>query len=42
MTAWNTSSGHHDNIISKKYTRLGVGIHNEDGTMYWVQIFAGD
>lgn len=42
MNAWNKSSGHHDNIISRKYTRLGVGIHNENGTMYWVQIFAGD
>lgn len=42
MNAWNKSKGHHESIISKKYDRLGVGIYNENGTMYWVQIFAAD
>lgn len=42
MNAWNKSSSHHEAIISKKYDRLGVGIHNENGIIYWVQIFAAD
>ena len=42
MSAWNKSTGHHKNIISKDYARLGVGIHYENGKYYWVQIFAGD
>lgn len=42
MSAWNKSAGHHENIISKAYARLGVGIHYENGKYYWVQIFAGD
>lgn len=42
MTAWNKSSGHHKNIISKNYARLGVGVHYENGKYYWVQIFAGN
>ena len=42
MNAWNKSSSHHEAIISKKYDRLGVGIHNENGVIYWVQIFAAD
>ena len=42
MKAWNKSKEHHKNIISKSYDRLGVGIHYENGTYYWVQIFAAD
>lgn len=41
MAAWNKSSGHHKNIISKDFARLGVGVHYENGKYYWVQIFAG-
>lgn len=42
MSAWNKSEGHHENIISKAYTRLGVGVHYENGKYHWVQVFAGD
>ena len=40
MNSWNKSKGHHNNIINKKFTRLGVGIYNDKGTLYWVQDFA--
>lgn len=42
MAAWNKSSGHHKNIISKDFAHLGVGVHYENGKYYWVQIFSGD
>ncbi len=42
MKAWMNSQGHRQNILSKSYSKLGVGCAKaSDGTLYWVQIFAG-
>ena len=43
MNSWMNSSGHRANILSKNYTKIGIG-HYEDasGTDYWVQIFVGE
>jgi len=42
MKGWMNSSGHRKNILSSKYSEIGVGIaENGKGTIYWVQIFKG-
>lgn len=40
VAAWVNSSGHYKSMINKTYHRLGVGVYNSNGYMYWVQIFA--
>lgn len=40
MEAWLNSSGHRANIMSKKFTKIGVGkAVNSKGDIYWVQLF---
>lgn len=40
MNSWMNSSGHRANIMSSKYTRIGIGHYETaDGTDYWVQLF---
>lgn len=43
VTAWMNSEGHRANIMSKNFTKLGVGYVNTSGGYghYWVQMFAG-
>ncbi len=42
MKGWMNSAGHRANILKDDYTRLGVGYAlDQNGTAYWVQIFAG-
>lgn len=42
MERWMNSSGHKSNIMSSKFTRIGVGVYvDSKGTHHWVQIFAG-
>jgi uncharacterized protein YkwD len=42
MEGWMNSSGHRENILNPAFTRLGVGVTAaSDGTLYWVQNFAG-
>ncbi|MFS0726574.1 stalk domain-containing protein [Paenibacillus sp. 1P07SE] len=36
-TAWMNSPGHRANILSKNFTKIGVGYYNG----YWVQLFTG-
>lgn len=40
MSGWMNSSGHRANILSSKYSRLGVGQVVINGRTYWVQFFA--
>lgn len=42
MKAWMESKGHRENILDKRYTSVGVGLHIKNGTAYWVQIFGID
>ena len=39
-TAWMNSSGHRMNILNGAYRRLGVGLAECGGRMYWTQVFA--
>lgn len=42
MNSWMNSSGHRANILSNKFTSIGIGCFVKDGTYYWVQVFNGD
>jgi len=40
--AWMNSSGHRQNILGKRYTRVGFGVKADDkGRNYWCAVFAG-
>lgn len=39
MNAWMNSSGHRANILSNKYTTIGVGYTMIGGVPYWTQMF---
>lgn len=41
MNSWMNSEGHRANILSSSFTMIGVGCYEENGTLYWTQIFAG-
>lgn len=41
MNAWMNSEGHRKNILSSKYSSIGVGCYRSGGKLYWVQIFGG-
>ena len=38
--SWKNSAGHYSNMIAEKFTRIGVGHFELNGTHYWVQLFA--
>lgn len=41
MSAWMKSTGHRQNILTKGYEKIGVGIaRTSQGTPYWTQMFA--
>lgn len=42
MNTWMNSEGHRRNILSKNYTRIGVGVYEVNGYTYWVQVFTSD
>ncbi len=40
INAWMNSAGHRRNILSKKYTQIGVGlVKDNQGVTYWTQLF---
>lgn len=39
MEAWMNSPGHKANILNESFSRLGVGLADNNGTLYWVQLF---
>lgn len=39
-TSWMNSSGHRANILNGAYGRIGIGLSECDGRMYWTQVFA--
>lgn len=42
VSAWMESPTHRENILRPQYSTIGVGINqSSDGTIYWVQMFAG-
>lgn len=40
VTGWKNSAGHYKNMVSTSFGRLGVGVYVQNGTYYWVQLFA--
>lgn len=43
MEDWMNSKSHRDNILNKKYTKIGVGYYrSEDGKNFWCQLFSSD
>mgnify|MGYP003309729232 CR=1 FL=1 len=40
VNAWMNSEGHRKNILNSNYSKIGVGCHNNGGTLYWAQFFA--
>ena len=41
MNAWMNSSGHRANILSSKFSKVGIGCYQSNGTLYWTQLFIG-
>lgn len=39
MNCWMQSQGHKDNILSKEYTHIGIGVYNINGEIYATQEF---
>lgn len=39
MKAWMNSSGHRANILNEKFTSIGVGCYEQNGVLYWTQLF---
>lgn len=39
-TSWKNSPGHYSNMISEKFSKIGVGVYKLDGAYYWVQLFS--
>lgn len=43
MEDWMNSKSHRNNILNKKYTKMGVGYYrNAEGKNYWCQLFSSD
>ena len=40
MQAWMNSAGHRENILRAEYDKIGVGVVESGGRLYWVQLFA--
>lgn len=41
MTAWMNSEGHRANILNRAYSKIGVGVAEDGGRLFWVQLFVG-
>ena len=41
MQGWMNSSGHRANILSSKFTTMGIGCFEYGGRLYWAQAFSG-
>ena len=39
VTGWMNSSGHRANILNKNFGKIGVGVYQSGGTIYWTQVF---
>ncbi len=39
VNAWMNSKGHRENILNSRFTSIGVGLYEQNGTYYWCQLF---
>lgn len=42
IEGWKNSPGHYRNMITARFTKIGVGLAKINGIYYWVQIFGDD
>lgn len=42
IAGWKNSPGHYRNMITARFTKIGVGLAKINGIYYWVQIFGDD
>lgn len=40
MNDWMNSEGHRENILNANFTKIGIGVYESGGVVYWTQIFA--
>lgn len=38
VQAWMASEGHRENLLDARFTHIGVGMHNDGETSWWVQV----
>ena len=41
MNSWMNSKSHRENIMNEDFTGIGIGVYQQDGRKYWVQLFIG-
>ncbi len=39
VAGWMDSKGHKENILNKSFNKIGVGVAESGGQLYWVQLF---
>lgn len=39
VNAWMNSAGHRANILDSRFNKIGVGVHEQNGVIYWTQLF---
>jgi len=39
VTAWMNSSGHRANILNGNFNKIGIGVYQKNGVIYWSQLF---
>ncbi len=39
VKAWMESPGHRQNILNVDFRNIGIGVYNDNGTIYWTQMF---
>lgn len=39
VEAWMNSPGHRANILGSSFNKIGVGVHEQNGVIYWTQLF---
>lgn len=42
MDSWMNSSGHRSNIMSDRWSSIGIAAFKQNGAVYWVQLFGED
>lgn len=39
VDGWMNSPGHRENILNNTFNKMGVGVYQHDGVIYWTQLF---
>lgn len=41
VTGWMNSPGHRANILNGSFSKIGIGVYQSNGVIYWSQLFTG-